>query len=577
MPCVLVQRQAPRVTAILIHFSFLLTLVSIFSIALTPNLSNCDAVTAAIVLLSFLGAGGHFGLCLLFTGTIYRNVWPRLLVWQRAGGGAASGAPAQDAAGSINADSYESLSSGGEEAEAEEEEKAPPAPLPLAHRCALASALALVLLGIASAWGLALGAHLLALATVSPRAGSGRAGLHLSQPVHLSYSADGLSHVAVQPPAAPSGNSSATEHDLWYGQGWAHARARLWQMEFQRRVGAGRLSEVVGRAGLAVDRPMRVLGVYAAAQGDYEAMPLDSPERAALEAYAEGVNAFARAATPAYLPLEFRVLGLSAVEPWAPADSLVWQKLMSWDLCGNFDLELQRFEMAYLRGVAPARVAALLPPYNYSAFPTILSAEDIAAGAVDPPDAPQGGAAQPPPAFPPSSSPPSRVQELVDAAVRAAAAAASVGTTTGSSEGSSAAGAGAPSRLWEAVSFFAALAQGNFSMPAPLRAPKFRARGGGGASNAWVVNATPSPILANDPHLQLLAPSLWYLQHLSDKASGIEVQGVRDMLVPVGCAHSPTLFFLTHPSPVTRTYPCPHPLVKGLLPWPAWHCHWPKP
>jgi penicillin amidase len=55
------------------------------------------------------------------------------------------------------------------------------------------------------------------------------------------------------------------EHDVYFAQGYVHAQDRLWQMEFSRRVGAGRLSEVLGEATLKSDQFLRTIGLYRAA------------------------------------------------------------------------------------------------------------------------------------------------------------------------------------------------------------------------------------------------------------------------------------------------------------------------
>src|SRR5690606_5472199 len=83
---------------------------------------------------------------------------------------------------------------------------------------------------------------------------------------------------------------AADERDGAFTLGFAHAQDRLFQMEFMRRLGAGRLSEVIGPATLALDKRMRVLGLYArAAEGFAELAPA---AQAAIESYAAGVNAF---------------------------------------------------------------------------------------------------------------------------------------------------------------------------------------------------------------------------------------------------------------------------------------------
>jgi penicillin amidase len=80
----------------------------------------------------------------------------------------------------------------------------------------------------------------------------------LNAPVQLLREASGMVHI----------NASCLD-DAMLAQGFVHAQMRMWQLEFQRRVGAGRLSEVVGSGGLGPDKLMRVLGMYTAAQRAY--------------------------------------------------------------------------------------------------------------------------------------------------------------------------------------------------------------------------------------------------------------------------------------------------------------------
>ncbi len=78
--------------------------------------------------------------------------------------------------------------------------------------------------------------------------------------------------------------------DLFFAQGYVHAQDRLWQMDLQRRVGSGRLSELMGEMTLEVDRFFRVVGLKRAAEAEFEAM--DDEMRGVLEAYAAGINAY---------------------------------------------------------------------------------------------------------------------------------------------------------------------------------------------------------------------------------------------------------------------------------------------
>lgn len=134
---------------------------------------------------------------------------------------------------------------------------------------------------------------------------------------------------------------AGTPTDASYALGFAHAQDRLWQMELTRRIGMGRLAEIVGEPGLNVDRMIRTLGLHRLAEVNLQRL---SPEpRAHVDAYAAGVNAYLDSRTGA-LPLEFIALGFNP-EPWRPADSLVWGRLMSLQLAGNWFGEILRARM----------------------------------------------------------------------------------------------------------------------------------------------------------------------------------------------------------------------------------------
>src|SRR5690606_25496763 len=126
--------------------------------------------------------------------------------------------------------------------------------------------------------------------------------------------------------------------DAAFALGYVHAQDRLYQMEQMRRVGAGRLAEIVGERALPMDRIMRTLGLYRAAEAQLDAL---SPElRAYLEAYTSGVNAFLENRTRA-LPPESYLLRFRP-ERWRVADTLVYGKLMALQLAGNYRGELLR-------------------------------------------------------------------------------------------------------------------------------------------------------------------------------------------------------------------------------------------
>jgi len=155
---------------------------------------------------------------------------------------------------------------------------------------------------------------------------------------------------------------ASNTHDLFFAQGYVHAQDRFWQMEFWRRIGSGRLAEILGESALDSDRFIRTLGWHRTAARELEL--LGEEERAVLEAYAEGVNAYIFTHR-GRLGLEFTLLGLTGVEfepePWTPFNTITWAKVMAWDLGGNRSDELLRAHIAARLGT-PA-VAELMPPY----------------------------------------------------------------------------------------------------------------------------------------------------------------------------------------------------------------------
>jgi penicillin amidase len=141
----------------------------------------------------------------------------------------------------------------------------------------------------------------------------------LSRPAKVSFTAEGYASI-----------DAATDNDLFVAQGYATARLRLTQMDLERRVGEGRLSELNGAAGLATDKFELRLGLLRTAQ--WAATPRDSVAGQALLAYAKGVNAWlsqvkASGKWPA-------IYGLTGVHPgaWTPVDSLVVQEVLTQQL-----------------------------------------------------------------------------------------------------------------------------------------------------------------------------------------------------------------------------------------------------
>ena len=133
-------------------------------------------------------------------------------------------------------------------------------------------------------------------------------GLH--QPVRVLLEKNGTAHVTAQ-----------TDQDMFLVTGYLHARFRLFQMDLMRRQGAGRLSEIVGKAALNSDRFELQLGLLRTAQAEWNALAPGDPNRVALLAYAQGVNdRIAEAKATHQLDAMFTLLGYEP-RPWTPIDS----------------------------------------------------------------------------------------------------------------------------------------------------------------------------------------------------------------------------------------------------------------
>jgi penicillin G amidase len=177
----------------------------------------------------------------------------------------------------------------------------------------------------------------------------------LAAPVRIVRDAHAVPHIEAE-----------SFEDAIFAQGFVHAQDRLWQMDFRRRLGAGRLAEVLGPAGLPTDRLIRTLGFERAAKASLAHLRPDT--LALLEAYAAGVNAWLATRTGP-LPLEFLILGYEP-EPWAPSDSLVWMRVLALDLSSNWRDELLRARLA--RRLSEDQIADLWPGSAASAPVTLV-------------------------------------------------------------------------------------------------------------------------------------------------------------------------------------------------------------
>ena len=275
--------------------------------------------------------------------------------------------------------------------------------------------------------------------------------------------------------------TAGQETDMLRALGYLHATDRLWQMDFFRRVAAGRLAELFGPDQVATDRLLRTLDLWGAAEN--AVANLDPNELERLKAYAVGVNArLDDVGKP--LPPEFSLLRFKP-EPWDPVSTMAVGMVMNLDL-SHWRRDLSRYWAS--QHMDPERAAVLSQPYPEWGT-TILDG---------PVPLPAGVRTSPPPPDVEDGSP------AADADVATAQFAPGTGPAT-----------------WHAFDVLESVSARS-------------------ASNAWVISgrrtASGNPILANDMHLSLRAPAIWYLAALhADSADyhavGFTLPGVPGIVV----------------------------------------------
>jgi len=271
---------------------------------------------------------------------------------------------------------------------------------------------------------------------------------------------------------------AANYHDLYFAQGYTQAQDRWWQMEFFRHIGNGNLGRLVGKKSelLETDIFIRTLGLRRAAERDLK--NFDAETLAMLQSFADGVNAYLAKRNAGELALEYGVLRLtgisSAVELWTPADSLVWGKVMAWDLGGNYDKELIRVALHNQLGAEMAE-QLLTPPWPFGRKPTVIESEELA---------------------------------------------------------------GTDSARGNPVAYRVNLPGTNMRL-AGGRLPGANlvlGQGSGIGSNNWVLSGkmteTGKPLLANDPHLGIQMPSIWY-------QVGLHLEGAEESWSVAGFTFAP--------------------------------------
>lgn len=267
----------------------------------------------------------------------------------------------------------------------------------------------------------------------------------LGDTVVISFDASDIPHIQAK-----------TSTDALFALGYLHASERSWQMEINRRLASGRLSEILGKETVSIDRFIRSLGIKHAAEKQFDHYPIAT--KRLLQSYADGVNA-GNAHLGWALPVEYFLTG-SKPGHWSPSDSIAWMLMMALDLGGNWQKELQRLELSQF--LSTKEVWEVMPPYSPG---DQVSNQDFAKMYRDI----EVFNPQPIAREPKSKKLPSTELSFID------------------------------------------LLGGNDGI----------------GSNNWALNgkltASGKPLLANDPHLGLSAPAIWYFAHL--EAPGLNVIG----------------------------------------------------
>jgi penicillin amidase len=250
-------------------------------------------------------------------------------------------------------------------------------------------------------------------------------------------------------------------YDLYYAQGYVTARDRLWQMDLQTRAASGRLSEVLGERTIEMDRRSRRMGMGYGAEVNLKMAMSDPTSRESLLGYTAGINAYIRQLPTRNVPIEYKLLGYEP-EEWTPLKCMYMLEQMTLTLAGGGD-EVAMSNL--LKSLGLEKMNRVFPDY-----PMLMESPIIPVGT------PWGFTPLPIPA------PPVEVE--------------------------------APELS------FTEQKQKN----TPFTEPLYEGLG----SNNWAISAEKSatgyPILANDPHLELTLPSIWYQVQLH--APDMNVYGV---------------------------------------------------
>ena len=295
---------------------------------------------------------------------------------------------------------------------------------------------------------------------------------------------------------------AATLEDLFFAQGYVTAQDRLWQMDMMRRAAAGELSEIIGEATLKIDRQQRILGLRAVAEA--AGKNVTGRDRAYLDAYARGVNAFIESHRDRP-PLEFRLMCAQSNALYllhCPSAELARYQVRLWTITDSLLVGASMVQSlnhyGYARALTHEKILAKIGPELTADLYVNSSWRD---------------------------RPPTDVRGMDEEPATSG---------DGDDEDDDVGPEGAPTNITSAEPSgalpgvsprgFAALdSRGRLSRHDLSAIGTFRP-----GSNDWVVSGqhtvTGKPLLSNDMHLDHQMPNLWFEAHL--KSGGFDVAGV---------------------------------------------------
>lgn len=255
------------------------------------------------------------------------------------------------------------------------------------------------------------------------------------------------------------------DNDVYFIQGYLHAKYRLWQMELQAFGAAGRISEILGEPALEHDREFRRLGMVYAAENSLKEIESDSVTKLECDAYTAGVNSYIGSLDESSLPVEYKLLSYKP-EKWSNLKTSLVMKYMSYDLAGASE----DFEMTNARQYFSKEDFEKLFPQSLDSLDPVI---------------PRGTIFEKEKVF--------------------------------------------PKKPMDADSVFSNEKSINIKEDSPAE---------GNGSNNWAVSGRKTksgyPILANDPHLTLSLPSVWYELQLSSPGQniyGVSFPGVPSIMI----------------------------------------------